>query len=1522
MTLGQLDSLPGQFSLSLLSEVRDETDYMKLGVNGKIPFDFLSRIMGGNALLLPCQVALNGITLRTKGLGDTGANGLIFVSVTFAAKMLRTIKDVQRITGFTPHVIGGFDGKASQIVDVALVANFILQGRLCPQLPMVVIDIKHDVIVGRRWFHDFDVSLDMRHRMCVFGTEGHKTLLWTETGSQSSVVETETPVREDTIMPQATTAMDRTSSDEGQCGDRTKNPCDVSLTSPDEAVHARIRELEAAQTKKPNAPTTGKTRMPTDRRRSSCPADHLRKMEDALSGFPPPVFRGTRPQETRAERDAVRAQKDADEAERKRLHGRDARGEYTLARNGIAWTKNYVDIYTVTAESLLKMAERDHADVFVTSLHELERYIHDKRDEAIEKMPYDNTALFEQALSQVPENYHHLLRTFSKAESDRLPPRRPCDHAIKLKTGALAEEAVGYDPLRKMSLEKAEAAQKYILENLDKGFLEPANTPWASPITMAKKPGGGLRFCVDYRKLNDVTEKDRYPLPLIDETMARLSGATIFTKIDVRQAFHRIRMDAASKDLTAFRTRWGAFKYKVMPFGLSNGPATFQQYINGVLMDCLDEFCCAYIDDIIIFSKTKEEHIRHVTTVLERLRAAGLQADLKKCEFHVTQTKFLGFIIGTDGVATDPEKVAAVHEWKPPGTVKGVQSFLGFCNFYRKFVPEYSRVAKPLTQLTKKGEGFRWTPECAEAFEKLKARLTSAPVLAHFKYGLPTRLETDASDGVVAGVLTQLEDGDWHPVGYFSETMNPAKMNYSIHDKELLAVIRGMAYWRAELIGLQQVDPFEVVTDHRALVYFSTKRLLNRRQAGWAEFLSEFHFTISYRPGTENAAADALSRHPDDLRSQKQRQDAYRTIRIFRREPGGEHDVPAEDVFALDVCDELDMTLLCELWGVDEAAVSDLMPIVESEYRAGDVPPCPPEWSGPELISSLLQFNREHPSLEPYREKARQGVGDYSFCDEQYIMSQGRLVVPDHDQLRTKVIEDVHSRITTAHPGRNKTKELVRQRYWWPGLDDNVRRFVANCVCRSAKYPRDKTPGLLHPLPVPMRCWQHVVVDFKKMPQDRRGFNNLLVIIDRLSKTAWCVPCTDKAGAADAARMYYEGPFRVMGLPETVVSDRGPQFVSSFMDEMCRLLGIKWELSSAGHSQSAGQVENLNQWIDQRLRLFVNHHQDNWSLAIPALDFTQACLPHESLDGLAPFQVRCGYLPRMHFDWTNQTRDFASPQERMSREQAQATARTIQGYLDKARGAIETAQGRAVRQANRHRRPADFGVGDHVFIIKKTWTTDRPSTKLEFPLTQQSYRISAVKNDSYTLKVPASWRGCNRFHANRLRRDPRDPLPGQDPPRPEGEVIEDDEEWEVERVVASRLHRRQLQYRLHWRGWDEDPEWYPARNCRHAPLLLQEYHEKYPDHAGPPLRLPQWLEAWSRGDTVDDHADDNAPRGEGTRQPPRRSARKRGTGVFALEEGDISGGNESLSSAWELAVNQGMRASGVAAIPQGHPSSG
>jgi hypothetical protein len=406
------------------------------------------------------------------------------------------------------------------------------------------------------------------------------------------------------------------------------------------------------------------------------------------AGSPPPTWKGDQAKQYRKMHDELRGRApQKTEADPRRFKQKE-RKVYQPA----------INICGITAAALrLNLRQKDNI-LFATSMFEIDRELEARESTTseIDEVPAgtrrpDETEL--QWLKRIlPEEFKDYTDVFSQEASNELPPHCPYDHTIEIEDPK-GPASLGYSPLRQHSTYELQEMKRFLEENLQRGFIEPSQAPFASPVLFVKKPNGALRFCVDYRKLNSLTRKDRYPLPLIDETLARLAKAKVYTKLDIRQAFHRIRMDPSSEELTTFRTRYGAYKCKVLWEGMTNGPATYQRYMNDVLFDYLDDFCTAYLDDILIYSKDPLEHDGHVRKVLDRLRAAGLQADIKKSEFRVTRTKYLGFIISTDGIEVDPDKVAVVRDWKAPSTVKGVQGFLGFCNFYRRFIKEYGHIA-------------------------------------------------------------------------------------------------------------------------------------------------------------------------------------------------------------------------------------------------------------------------------------------------------------------------------------------------------------------------------------------------------------------------------------------------------------------------------------------------------------------------------------------------------------------------------------------------------------------------------------------------------------------------------------------------------------------------------------------------------------------------------------------------------------------------------------------------------------
>ncbi|RAL59855.1 hypothetical protein DID88_000484 [Monilinia fructigena] len=390
------------------------------------------------------------------------------------------------------------------------------------------------------------------------------------------------------------------------------------------------------------------------------------------------------------------------------------------------------------------------------------------------------------------------LPAFLPRHADTLPPRRAWDHKIELMPG----KEPPYFKNRPLSPLELEVVRKWIDDNLSKGFIRESRSRSAAPLLLAAKPGGGVRICQDYRGLNNVTIKNRYPLPIVRETLDALCNATVYTKLDIIAAFNKLRIAEA------------------------------------------------YLDDVLVYSADKSEHREHVRTIVQKLADAGLQIDINKCEFETVSTRYLGLIITTNGIQMDPEKVTAITSWEQPLSVKDLQRFLGFANFYRRFIKDFSKICRPLNDLLRKDIGWIWDASHRDAFATLKDAFITAPVLAYFDHNKRTVLETDASDWASGGVLSQYDsDGLLRPVAYFSAKHSAAECNYEIYDKELLAIIKSMEEWRPELQGSQQ--EFEILTDHKNLEYFTTTKALNQRQVRWSEFLSHYNFRIVYRPGSK-----------------------------------------------------------------------------------------------------------------------------------------------------------------------------------------------------------------------------------------------------------------------------------------------------------------------------------------------------------------------------------------------------------------------------------------------------------------------------------------------------------------------------------------------------------------------------------------------------------------------------------------------------------------------------------------------
>ena len=414
--------------------------------------------------------------------------------------------------------------------------------------------------------------------------------------------------------------------------------------------------------------------------------------------------------------------------------------------------------------------------------------------------------------------------------------------------------------------------KKQIQELEEKGYIRPSTSPWGAPVLFVKKKDGSMHMCVDYRALNAATIKNKYPLPRINDLFEQLKGARVFSKIDLRSGYHQLKIRPQDVPKTAFVTRYGLDEFLVMSFGLTNAPSYFMYLMNNVFMDCLDKFVVVFIDDVLIYSRSEEEHEKHLRVVLERLRAHQLYAKFSKCEFWLKQVDFLGHVISTEGVAMDPAKVESVLSWKQPKNVSEIRSFLGLAGYYRRFIEDFSRIARPMTQLLKKDKKFEWSEACEASFQELKRRLTTGPVLVLPDIQQDFEVYCDASQQGLGCVL--MHQGK--VVAYSSRQLRPHEVNYPTHDLELAAVVHALKTWRHHLIG----NRCELYSDHKSLKYIFTQPDLNFRQRRWLDLIKDYNLNINYHPGKANVIADALSRkvYVNNVMIQKEVPELYEEI--------------------------------------------------------------------------------------------------------------------------------------------------------------------------------------------------------------------------------------------------------------------------------------------------------------------------------------------------------------------------------------------------------------------------------------------------------------------------------------------------------------------------------------------------------------------------------------------------------------------------------------------------------------------
>ena len=789
--------------------------------------------------------------------------------------------------------------------------------------------------------------------------------------------------------------------------------------------------------------------------------------------------------------------------------------------------------------------------------------------------------------------------------------------------------------LRRTPLSFADEEEAHLQKMLKAGVIQPSTSNWASAPVLVRKRDGTVRWCVDYRSLNEKTVKDVYPLPLVEECMDMLAGNVWYSKLDANSAYWQIRIRPEDCKKTAFLTKYGLFEFVRMAFGLCNSPATFSRAMNLVLQGLTWREVLSFLDDILALGKSFNSHLETLRQIFLRFRQYQLKLKPRKCELFQKFVEFLGRVVGPDGLEIGSADVEQVAQWEEPTNIKELQRFLGLVNYHRSFIPDYAHISNALYQMVGSKE-FRWELEHEEAFRKLKESLVNPPILTLPNSTDPFILDTDASDFAIGGVLSQVQEGKERVVCYGSYSLTPEQKRYCTTRKELLAVVRFTRQFRHYLLG----KPFEVRTDHNSLTWLLRFKDPQGQIARWLEELSQYDMRVTHRPGKNHGNADALSRKPnqdkcgqykagvalEDLpcggcryclkahTQWKQFEDEVDEVVPLTRVSCVNLQTGVEElgsvVNAINTAKGMSVQLLNEECSIQAVSpTSDPQSPGVWDFSHKRVKQAQSTEGEIAHVIDWLTNGTEPPQLDLYLSGP---VAKYYWINRNLFILQNGLVwrndpktgreqlfVPE--SLRTEVMYMCHNLPMSGHQGEDRTLLRLKDRYYWKGMTKDTREYVRSCaVCNRHKKPNKKAKhemvGFHAGAPL-----ERVHLDFLgPLPKTARGNEYVLMIVDQFTKWVECLPLPSQTAEQTAAALVDQFIAR-FGCPLQIFTDRGSNFESNLFTEVCELLRIHKTRTTPYRPSANGQVERYNRTLMDAVRCFVGRNQASWDLLMPQI---------------------------------------------------------------------------------------------------------------------------------------------------------------------------------------------------------------------------------------------------------------------------------------------------------------------------------
>ena len=921
---------------------------------------------------------------------------------------------------------------------------------------------------------------------------------------------------------------------------------------------------------------------------------------------------------------------------------------------------------------------------------------------------------------------------------------------VEIKTGN--SPPIKIPPYRTPSAIRPEMARQ-IKEMLAAGIISESQSPWSCPLFAVPKKGNKIRFVVNYDPLNKVSEKFYWPLTQIDQILSTLAGTMYFTSLDISNAFHQIPLKVEDRPKSAFVCSEGLYEYNTLAFGLTNAPSIFTQLMDRILNGIKNTFVTSYADDILIYSKTVHEHMKHIRIVLERIREAGIKLNKGKCEFFKTELEFLGHVVTREGIKPQESKIQAIQNTPIPTTVKKIRSYLGLCGYYRRYIHRFSEIARPLTSLTKKHAQFHWTPECQRAFDMLKSKITSPPVLIHPDPNRSFTLWTDASTTGLGGVLCQVDDHGCHrPIHFLSAKFTTAQRKWSTYEREFYAIVKSLSVFRPILYG----RPFTIFTDHAPLTYVKGSQHTNPKVQRWAMTVAQYGCDIQYVPGRHNAVSDFLSRigEPDSKLSIREfplTKPIYNPHpdRLVEIEPDLEEDMEVE------VIDTSQMTShppCQEKYSASDASEQD-----DTEYANSPSLPKPPiniRYWGPiqqqdvKLRHIINQLNQGDTCPEPIRKKYAVIDGRLRRFDKN---KQVRLVVPL--SMQADLLEQAHTGFLGGHLGFRKMYTRLKRWYFWSGMFRDCLVHCDECIpCNMANLTARPIP--IEENPVPKFPFHTISVDtYGPLPESHSGNSYIVTAIDQLTGWPECCAVPDKS-APTICRFLLSDIIARHSVPIVMMSDNGTEFVNGLIKELSRTLNMV-HIRCANYSpQANGKCERIHRDYTAYFRKMANHDKLNWDQHLTSILGAYRCAEHASA-GASPFFLLYGRDPLYPVDTLLKPRLTYHGEDpvQLSLESMHRAWRVARSNLRH-----RAAQNR--ERHNRNIRPEQLKVGDPVYI-----KNNRPTDKFDSRFLPHGRITAQTGPHNFRVKELISGDTC-RLNARNLRKAAETPGWGINRPLP------------------------------------------------------------------------------------------------------------------------------------------------------------